>query len=125
MENISNNQLTGCQHVQLGGTAIYDESKFFFFAPDNPTPGNTPRFRKQGVAQQMSDGSFDFVASPPRKAQSKPIKKLAHGRLSRTKDNAIQLTLKVFANEDINIAQTLMSEAFEAKEALISYQLKK
>ena len=34
----------------------------------------------------MTDGTFDFVAKPKVKPQSQLIKKLAHGRVSKTKD---------------------------------------
>ena len=74
--------------------------------------------RMHGVAQQMTDGTFDFVAQPRVKAQSQLIKKLAHGRVSLTKDNAIQLTLKVMRNENINIAETIAAEAAEAADAI-------
>ena len=116
----------GSQHVQLGGMAFYDESKCFLFAPNEHGGGEKVLgFRSQGVAQQLSDGTFDFVVKPRVRSQSVLIRKLAHGRLSKTKDGAIQLTLKVFCNEGINIGSTLVKEAEEAADALIEYQLKR
>ena len=124
--NTTNNQFNGCNHVQLGGMAHYDERRYFMFAPDDPVPNMVQRVRRMcGVAQQMTDGTFDFVPKPHVKAQSKLIKKLAHGRISLTKDKAIQLTLKVMANENINIAETIAAEAAEGANALIDYQLKR
>ena len=116
----------GSQHVQLGGMAFYDESKCFLFAP-NEHGGRVKvlGFRSQGVAQQLSDGTFDFVVKPRVRSQSVLIRKLAHGRLSKTKDGAIQLTLKVFCDEGINIGSTLVKEAEEAADALVEYQLKR
>ena len=116
----------GSQHVQLGGMAFYDESKCFLFAPNEH--GGREKvlgFRSQGVAQQLSDGTFDFVVKPRVRSQSVLIRKLAHGRLSKTKDGAIQLTLKVFCDEGINIGSTLVKEAEEAADALVEYQLKR
>lgn len=114
------------QHVQLGGMAFYDESKCFLFAPNEHGGGEKVQgFRSQGVAQQLSDGTFDFVVKPRVRSQSELIRKLAHGRVSKTKDGAIQLTLKVFCDEGINIGSTLVKEAEEAAEALIEYQLKR
>lgn len=114
------------QHVQLGGMAFYDESKCFLFAPNEHGGGEKVQgFRSQGVAQQLSDGTFDFVVKPRVRSQSVLIRKLAHGRLSKTKDGAIQLTLKVFCDEGINIGSTLVKEAEEAADALIEYQLKR
>ena len=97
-EQINNNE--SCDHVQLGGQAFFDERKYFLFSPDPSTSsgqvqaGLVQKFRGLGMAQQMPDGTFDFVRKPQLKAKSKLIKKLAHGRASETKDGAIQVTLK-------------------------------
>ena len=121
-----NNQQVNAQHMQLGGMAFYDESKCFLFAPNEHGGGEKVQgFRSQGVAQQLSDGTFDFVVKPRIRSQSQLIRKLAHGRLSKTKDGAIQLTLKVFCDEGINIGSTLVKEAEEAADALVEYQLKR
>ena len=122
----TNNQVNGCQHVQLGGIAFYDESKYFLFSPDDSVPDKVQRMRRMhGVAQQMTDGTFDFVAQPRVKSQSQLIRKLAHGRVSKTKDGAIQLTLKITANENINIAQAIAVESAEATDAIVKYQLRR
>ena len=124
--NVQNQQVNnnGCQHVQLGGVAYYDDKQYFLFSPDSVNQGVVEAFRRHGVAQQMQDGTFDFVAVSKPKSQSELIRKLAHGRVSKTKDGAIQLTLKVFCHEGINIAQTLAVEAAEGAEAVLDYQLK-
>ncbi len=122
----TNNQINSCQHVQLGGIAFYDESKYFLFSPDDSVPDKVQRMRRMhGVAQQMTDGTFDFVAQPRQKSQSQLIRKLAHGRVSLTKDKAIQLTLKVTPSENINIAQAIAIESAEAADAIVDYQLKR
>ena len=124
--NTTNNQFNGCQHVQLGGIAFYDESKYFLFSPDDSVPDKVQRMRRMhGVAQQMTDGTFDFVAQPRVRSQSQLIRKLAHGRVSKTKDGAIQLTLKITANENINIAQAIAVESAEATDAIVEYQLRR
>lgn len=126
INNTINNQFNGCNHVQMGGMAHYDERRFFMFAPDDPAPYMVQRIRRMcGVAQQMTDGTFEFVSQPKPRTQSKLIKKLAHGRISLTKDKAIQLTLKVMANENINIAEAIAAEAAEGANALIDYQLRR
>ena len=114
IENQTN--ISNCDHVQLGGQAYYDEKKFFMFTPDDPVVGQVQKFRGLGMAQQMADGTFDFVRKPQRKPKSTLIKKLAHGRLSATIDGAIQLTLKVFKSEGLNIEETITKEAKEAFE---------
>lgn len=111
-------------HVQLGGQAYYDERKFFMFTPDDPIVGQVQKFRGLGMAQQMADGTFDFVRKPQLKPKSTLIKKLAHGRASKTKDDAIQLTLKVYRNEGINISEAIRREALEAADAIREYQLR-
>lgn len=121
-QQVNNN---GCQHVQLGGIAYYDDKQYFLFSPNSVNQGVVEAFRRHGVAQQMQDGTFDFVAVSKPKSQSKLIKKLAHGRVSKTKDGAIQLTLKVFFHEGLNIAQTLTVESAEGADALVDYQLKR
>ncbi len=119
------NTNTGVQHVQIAGVAYYDESKYFMFAPDFIGKNRVPSLRMRGVAQQMSDGTFDFVAQPKKKPLSQLIKKLAHGRVSKTADGAIQLTLKVYCDEGVNIGEALAVEAAEASEAVVDYQLKR
>ena len=111
-------------HVQLGGQAYYDEKKFFMFTPDDPVVGQVQKFRGLGMAQQMADGTFDFVRKPQLKPKSTLIKKLAHGRASKTKDDAIQLTLKVYRNEGVNINEAIRREALEAADAIREYQLR-
>lgn len=126
INNTTNNQFNGCNHVQMGGMAHYDERRYFMFAPDYCVPNVVQRIRRMcGVAQQMTDGTFEFVSQPKPRTQSKLIKKLAHGRISLTKDKAIQLTLKVMANENINIAEAIAAEAAEGANALIDYQLRR
>ena len=110
------NNISNCDHVQLGGQAYYDEKKFFMFTPDDPVVGQVQKFRGLGMAQQMADGTFDFVRKPQLKPKSTLIKKLAHGRLSATIDGAIQLTLKVYKTEGLNIKETIIKEAKEAFE---------
>ena len=126
-KQVNNQQVknNGCQHVQLGGVAYYDDKQYFLFSPDSVNQGVVEAFRRHGVAQQMQDGTFDFVAVSKPKSQSELIKKLAHGRVSKTKDGAIQLTLKVFFHEGLNIAQTLAVESAEGADALMDYQLKR
>ena len=124
--NINNNQnsISQCDHVQLGGQAYYDEKKFFMFTPDDPIVGQVQKFRGLGMGQQMADGTFDFVRKPQLKPKSTLIKKLAHGRASKTKDDAIQLTLKVYRTEGINISEAIRMEAIVAADAIREYQLR-
>lgn len=112
-------------HIQQSGMAHYDHHEYFLFTPDNPAAGLLSPFRSIGVGQMLSDGTFDFVRQPRLRTQSQLILKLAHGRVSKTKDGAIQLTLKVYQDEGINISQAIAQEAQLAKDAIVAYQLKR
>ena len=118
-------KLMTSQHTQKSGMAYYDDTNYFLFAPDEPVVGSMPRFHRLGIAQQLNDGSFEFVPKPQLKTQSLLIKKLAHGRVSKTKDGAIQLTLKVYCDEGVNISETIAAEAEIARDAIVEYQLKR
>ncbi len=121
-----NHNVTNCDHVQLEGMAFYDERKYFLFSPHEPVPGAVPRMRRMaGVAQQMTDGTFDFAAKPRLRSVAQLIRKLAHGRVSRTKDGAVQVWIKVSPEENVNIGQVVVSEANEAAEAIVNSQLRK
>ena len=113
-----------CRHTQKSGMAYYDDGDKFLFTPDDPVNGLITPFRSEGVAQVLSNGTFDFVRKPRLRAESELILKLAHGRVSRTKDGAIQLTLKVYQDEGINIPQAIAREALEGKDAVKQYLIK-
>jgi hypothetical protein len=67
-----------------------------------------------GQLQLLRNASFDYVANKPRqRANSTLLRKAAHGRLSATKDEAYQLTLKIFKREGLDVKETLMREAME------------
>ncbi len=99
-------------HMQKAGVAMYDNGNSFLFMPENPVEGCIRPYRRAGVAQLLGDGSFDFVSQPRQRAQSELIRKLPHGRVSHTKDGAVQLTIKVYLDEETNIPGTLFREAF-------------
>lgn len=46
-QQVNNN---GCQHVQLGGIAYYDDKQYFLFSPDSVNQGVVEAFRRHGVA---------------------------------------------------------------------------
>ena len=70
--NVQNQQVNNndCQHVQLGGMAYYDAKQYFLFSPQESGVNKVPRFRSMGVAQQMPDGTFDFVVQHRLRTQS-------------------------------------------------------
>lgn len=85
------------------------------FLPDNE---NAPVMEvgslTNGQLQMLRNGAFDYVANKPRaRANSTLLRKAAHGRLSATKDDAYQLTLKVFKREGLDVRATMEREAYE------------
>ena len=109
------------QDINLSGFAFVSTDMFTFY-PDNPVPGQTVKYRKRGTGLQMSDGTFTFVVSSKKRARSKLIRKLAHGRVSRTIDNAIQLTLKIYDTENVDFGNAIVEEALCAADAVRDYQ---
>ena len=103
------------QSVQLGGVAYVTDQKFVMFCPDDPVPGVVEPFVMTGKGQLMRDGTFDFSPQPPsRRRRGTLLKKVAHGRLSATKDGAFLLTLKVFKHEGLDVENVMEKEAKEA-----------
>ena len=103
------------QSVQLGGVAYVTDQKFVMFCPDDPVPGVVEPFVLTGKGQLMRDGTFDFSPQPPsRRRRGTLLKKVAHGRLSATKDGAFLLTLKVFKHEGLDVEKVMGKEANEA-----------
>ena len=103
------------QSVQLGGVAYVTDRKYVMFCPDDPVPGVVEPFVMTGKGQLRRDGTFDFSPQPPsRRRRGTLLKKVAHGRLSATKDGAFLLTLKVFKHEGLDVEKVMGKEANEA-----------
>jgi len=87
----------------------------FEFWADDPEGLQVEAVSTNGTAQLMRSGSFFFVPRKKRvRNNSLLISKMAHGRLSGTRDRAIQLTLKAFAAEGIDWQKVFVTEAVEA-----------
>ena len=67
-----------------------------------------------GQLQLMRNAAFDYVPrKAPQRANSTLLRKAAHGRISATRDEAYQLTLKVFKREGLDVKETMLREAIE------------
>lgn len=111
------NTNTHIEDLQLDGVAFFGKSNFYF-APNQPVPERMDKVRVNGVAQRMSDGTFDFTAKPRKRSRAVLIRKLTHGRLSATHDGCIMLWLKVNKTEGLNIRKTITEEALVAAESI-------
>jgi len=103
--------------IKLSGTGVVTSEgengcvKFFEFLPCERAVQVVQPTQTTGKAQLMRDGTIYFKASPKRiRNNSLLICKVAHGRLSGTRDHAVQLTLKAFAVEHIDWQRTFVEE---------------
>ena len=110
------------EHIQLTGQGIYDDGKYFRFEPEDSDFGVVKPFKGNGSIQLLSDGTLDVVRTIRKRSLSTLIKKLPHGRLSKTFDGAIQLTIKVFLNEKTKINNILLAETAQASSAYADYE---
>ena len=110
------------EHFQLAGQGIYDDGKYFRFEPEDSDFGVVKPFKGNGSIQLLSDGTLDVVRTIRKRSLSTLIKKLPHGRLSKTFDGAIQLTIKVFLNEKVKINNILLAETAQASSAYADYE---
>jgi hypothetical protein len=116
----SQNQLKmKVKSIFVSGEAVFTSDRekkqeYVQFLPDDPETIRVEGWRHEGVAQRLGNGTFDFISRPRIRSNSVLLKKVAHGRLSATKDGAIQLTLKIFKSEGIPMRQTFLREALEA-----------
>ena len=110
------------EHIQLTGQGIFDDGKYFRFEPEDSDFGVVKPFKGNGSIQILSDGTLDVVRTIRKRSLSTLIKKLPHGRLSKTMDGAIQLTIKVFLNEKVRISNVLLAETAQALSAYDIYE---
>ncbi len=107
--------------IAISGTAAIDSQKkkeYFQFTPDDPEAQELGNWRRSGVAQMLRDGTFAFMVKSKARSSATLLKMTKHGRLSLTKDGALQLTLKIFKIEGLPMAETFMNEAAEAVDFL-------
>ena len=90
------------------------------FLPDDEfTPIMEQGSQSRGQLQMLRNGAYDYVPCKPKlRVRSTLLRKAAHGRLSATKDEAYQLTLKIFKREGLDVRETMMREAFELLNAV-------
>lgn len=103
--------------IVKGNATIYENN--FSFNPLCPVEVVSKPQVCYGQALLNSNGTFEFMRKPRKKHRGILIKKLAHGRLSATKDGAILLTLKVYKDEGIDIADAITMEAISAAKAIV------
>lgn len=106
--------------ISINGVAVVcrDEnnrvSNVQFLPDDEFAPVLEQGSLTHGQLQLMRNAAFDYVArKAPQRANSTLLRKAAHGRISATRDEAYQLTLKVFKREGLDVKETMLREAIE------------
>lgn len=86
----------------------------FEFLPDDSKTWQFNACQSCGSSHLLRGGEFYFESKKKRvRDNSLLICKAAHGRLSSTRDKAVQLTLKAFACEGIDWQRTFVKETVE------------
>ena len=109
--------------VQVSGQMVFTnderDNEYVQFIPDNTEDLMLTGWRREGVAQRLKNGAFDFIATKRKRSDSVLRKKVDHGRLSLTKDGYYQLTLKVPVTEKKRKLRFIfLQETREATEVL-------
>ena len=105
----------------VSGTAAFSESenkgKSVGFTPK--TSGNKMLRGFSGDAYLTTAPNGQFVVKLRRRDRSKShvIKRMNHGCLTRTRDDAVLLTIKIFHPEENDVAKIIINESWEAAAA--------
>ena len=105
----------------VSGTAAFSESekkgKSVGFTPK--ASGNKMLTGFSGDAYLTTAPNGQFVVKLRRRDRSKShvIKRMNHGCLTRTRDDAVLLTIKIFHPEEHDVAKILINESWEAAAA--------
>ena len=86
------------------------------FCPDKTEGKVVKQMRGEARVNVLSSGAYDVSFIKRIRSAAKLLKKLLHGSLSKTKDGAVQLTIKVFNPESQDVSGILVNEAWEAAE---------
>ena len=79
--------------------------------PGNPQVGLVMPFHGKGYGQMLSNGTFDFVRIPKRKA--KPVLKLSHSSVSFGKDGYDRYTFTLPNEQRAEFAKLLKQESLK------------
>ena len=102
------------------GIATITPTNTFTFHPILPQPGQVDSFKRNGTAQQLSDGSFEFQPRDWSRSRAEIIKLLPHGRLTKTLAGDYLLTIRIPQWENFPTG-IISDESLEAISALRDY----
>ena len=102
------------------GNVIVTNKNTLSFHPILPQPGQVQNFKRNGTAQQLSDGSFEFQPRDWSCSRAQIIKLLPHGRLTKTLAGDYLLTIRIPEWEPLPTG-IISDESLEAISALRDY----
>ena len=105
------------------GSATITPTNTFTFHPILPQPGQVDSFKRNGTAQQLSDGSFEFQPRCWSRSRAEIIKLLPHGRLTKTLAGDYLLTIRI-PEWALRPTGIIADNAMMAMDALEQYLLK-
>ena len=105
----------------VSGMAAFSESekrgKSIGFTPKAIGNKMLTGFSGDAYLTTASDGRFVVRIRKRDRSRSHVIKRMNHGCLTRTKDDAILLTIKIFHPDEHDVAKILVNESWEAAAA--------
>ena len=105
----------------MSGIATFSESekkgKSIGFTPKASGNKMLMGFNGEAYVTTAADGRFVVKIRKRNRSKSHVIKRMNHGCLTRTRDNAVLLTIKVFHPEEHDVAKIIINESWEAAAA--------
>lgn len=105
----------------MSGIATFSESekkgKSIGFTPKASGNKMLKGFNGEAYVTTAPDGRFIVKIWKRNRSKSHVIKRMNHGCLTRTKDDAILLTIKIFHPEEHDVAKIIINESWEAAAA--------
>ena len=105
----------------VGGVAAFNESekngKSVGFVPTKGKKQHISGFSGDAYLTVKPDGHFSVKLRRRIRSTVNVIKRMNHGCLTRTRDDAVLLTIKIFHPEEHDVARILVNESWEAAKA--------
>ena len=105
----------------VGGIATFSESekngKCVGFQPTRSIRRPVSSFSGDAYLTVMPDGRFLVKLRRRVRSLVNVIKRMNHGCLTRTRDDAVLLTIKIFHPEEHDVPRILVNESWEAAKA--------
>lgn len=105
----------------VSGTAAFsmseNQKKAIAFTPKSSVDRCIKGFNGNAYVTVARNGKFLVKLRYRDRSKTDVIKRMNHGCLTRTRDNAILLTLKIFHPEENDVSRIIVNESWEAAKA--------